>query len=208
MLYHPEMVPWPLAVVDGFVTQISAALWGSRPMWKCPHLLYALCTKPTSCHPQMAIATRVVMNLVLRCQKDLYFVELWSKLCNGPKGIARGLIDAFLRACKQLNIHFDPPFSLRHHECSVSFFDVSKASLHSLCIRAASEGLYRRSVLSPRKDVVDGGSGLIDVMVTTSPRRAEPWCSPMMDWDLVDGVLTGAFPTANRHLGQTTLSFL
>lgn len=198
LLYHPEMVPWPLAVVDGLVTQISVALWGNRPMWKCSHLLYAFCTKPTTCHPHMAISTRVIMNIILRCQKDLAFVHLWSEICKGPRVIARGLMDAFVRACKCLCFHFEPPFSLRIHGREVSFFEVSKSSLHSLCIRAAHETLYSLSVSSPRKDVVEGGSGILDHFVTASPLRAEPWCPSLLDLEVVDGIHTGACPTANR----------
>eukprot|EP00438_Fugacium_kawagutii_P020988 Skav232593 [mRNA] locus=scaffold2040:91961:97396:- [translate_table: standard] len=86
----------------------------------------------------------------------------------------------------------------------VSFFEFSKASLHQVCIRAASEELYRRSVSSARKDLVDDGSGIIDPQVpqwlVDSAHKHIPW-PDVEKWNVNENTLDVwlGVGTANFH---------
>ena len=197
-LYHPEVIPWPKATIDSMVNSVAKALWGNRPGWRNQELLFALCTNPIACHPHMSIATRVICNIVVRCKRDEGFFCLWSELCGRNKAIARGLVDAFLKACETLAIEFVRPHTFRCLGREISFFELSIAGLRRVCHFAAVQCLCRQASSSARKDLDRTGSGGVDHDVVTFLGPREPWRPASFDDSIVPGILTGACPTANR----------
>lgn len=171
-LYLPEIHPWPKITLDGMIGTIAQALWGDRPHWRSAHLLFANLTNPTRCHPVLAVAARVISNIVERCRKDEFFLGRWIELCKQKRIVTRGILDAFTKACLALDIQFIQPLQFEFLGITFHALDMSPKCIRRLCRVAAVQSLYRDAVHSNRKDLVSTGSGVVDVDL------CHPWAPP------------------------------
>ena len=130
---------------------------------------------------------------------------MWSELCGRNKAIARGLVDAFLKACETLASEFVRPHTFRCLGREISLFELSIAGLRRVCHFAAVQCLYRQAISSARKDLDRTGSGVVDHDVVTFLGPREPWRPASFDDSIVPGILTGACPTANRLYNSNLL---
>lgn len=105
---------------------------------------------------------------------------------------------AFVRACAMLGVLFHPPCRIEIFARKFSFFDLTAKFVRKLCSVAAAQSLYSDAIKSARKDLEGWGSGILDVEVSTLPARSPPWLPEDYDKVQVEGILTGACPTANR----------
>ena len=197
--YLPEMCPWPRLTMDSFVATVMRTLWGHRPHWRSSELIFAHCTNPVRVHPACAYFATAVCNLVNRCRCDAVFYGLWCRLCASNSVVTRGLLDTFVKAMPVLGIEFCPPDRLRILGSSVSFFDFTPRMLRRVLGFSSAQALFAAALSSKRKDLLRGGSGMLDTDLAPPWVRAKPWRDfGGYDEALILGPMSGACPTADR----------
>lgn len=162
LLFMPELAPWPKITLDNLVKTVTRALWGQRPHWRSTELLFANFTNPICAHPQLAIAARVVINIVTRCRADPVFFDFWLQLCRIGKPIGRGLLDNFIKGCGTLKIEFLKPHTLKFQGITFDFFQLSPKCIRRVCRASACQALYSDALQGGRNDLHQWGSGVLD----------------------------------------------
>ena len=198
LLYLPELCPWSRLSLDSFQANIIAALWGNRPSWRCTELVFGLLTKSVQSHPQHAIASQIVVNISTRCRKDSGFFQLWCSLCLNRKVTAKGIIDAMCKSCATLGLEFTPPSNITFLGHSFSFLEITPRLLRRILRVASVQSLYKAAIHSGRKDLVSGGSGVIDSDLSVFREPGLQWKIKGLDPHVVVGPMVGACPTGDR----------
>jgi len=198
LLYLPELCPWSRLSLQYLQTNVITALWGNRPSWRCTELVFGLLTKSVQSHPQHAIASQIVVNISTRCRKDPGFFKLWCSLCLNRKVTAKGIIDAMCKSCVTLGLEVTPPSNIKFLGHSFSFLEITPRLLRRILRVASVQSLYKAAIHSGRKDLVSGGSGVVDSDLSVFREPGLQWKIKGLDPHVVVGPMVGACPTGDR----------
>ena len=196
----PELVPWPKVSLDALVNSIAQVLMGDKAMWRSAPLLYIMMTNPTQVQPQHAVAARIVVNLVAKCQEDEKFASCGAIFAFSAKSFLAVCLMSFQRPVATLGVRWDPPFQLTFLDKTFDVLTLTPKLLRRILRCASTQALYCQAIASCRKDLLTCGSGVYDHEVTLPRARAgEPWRRLTgFDSNRLLYSLTGALQTANR----------
>ena len=102
------------------------------------------------------------------------------------------------KSCVTLGLEFTPPSNIKFLGHSFSFLEITPRLLRRILRVASVQSLYKAAIHSGRKDLVSGGSGVVDSDLSVFREPGLQRKIKGLDPHVVVGPMVGACPTGDN----------